>query len=111
LFKHRPLMGGVLLITASYYAINYIIGYFILLALNVDVIAVITIPIIILIGNVPITISGLGLRESVGAVCFTLLGGEGTYGFSFSLILFGIITLIPGLAGYILAMKTGISST
>ncbi|MDK2990014.1 MAG: glycosyltransferase 2 family protein [Methanoculleus sp.] len=111
LFKHRPLMGRVLLTTVSYYAINYIIGYFVLLALNVDVIAVITIPIIVLIGNVPITISGLGLRESVGALCFTLLGSEGTYGFSFSLMLFGIITLIPGLVGYILAMKTGTSST
>jgi uncharacterized protein (TIRG00374 family) len=106
LFKHKPLVGGVLLTTVSYYAINYIIGYFVLLALDVDVIAVITIPIIVLIGNIPITISGLGLRESVGTFCFVLLGIDGMYGFSFSLILFGIITLIPGLIGYVLFMRS-----
>lgn len=108
LIKHTPTMSKVVLSTACYYILSYIIGYLILLSLNIDTFAVITLPIIVLIGNVPITISGLGLRESVGALCFFLLGIDGMYGFSFSLILFGIITLIPGLVGYAMFMKSGL---
>jgi len=108
LVKHTPTMSRVVLSTICYYMLAYVIGYFILLSLNIDTFAAITLPIIVLIGNVPITISGLGLRESVGALCFTLLGIDGMYGFSFSLILFGIITLIPGLVGYVLFIKSGL---
>ncbi|GLI45421.1 lysylphosphatidylglycerol synthase transmembrane domain-containing protein [Methanoculleus bourgensis] len=110
LIKHTPTMSRVVLSTVGYYTVSYIIGYFILLSLCIDTFATVTLPIIVLIGNVPITISGLGLRESVGALCFVLLGIDGMYGFSFSLILFVIITLVPGLVGYALCMKPGYSS-
>jgi len=92
-------------ITILYYTINYIVGYFLLLALNTDPSAAITLPIIILMGNIPITISGLGVRESIGAFCFMLLGLDAAYGISFSFMLFLVITLIPGLFGYLLTVR------
>ena len=104
-------MSKTVLSTVWYYTLSYVIGYLILLSLNIDTFAVITLPIIVLIGNMPITISGLGLRESVAALCFVLLGIDGMYGFSFSLIQFGIITLIPGLVGYGLFIKSGLHNT
>lgn len=92
-------------ITLLYYSTNYAVGCLLLLALNTDPAAAITLPIIILMGNIPITISGLGVRESIGAFCFVLLGLDASYGISFSFMLFLTVTLIPGLLGYLLTMR------
>ncbi len=99
------LLSIVILSTFSYYGIAYLLGYFLLLALNADVNAVIALPLIILMGNIPITISGLGLRESVGSYCFLQLGETAANGFAFSFLLFLTMVLIPGLFGYLLAFR------
>ncbi len=96
----------VFLLSFLYYGITYIFGIFLLLALQTRWTAVFTIPLIILMGNIPLTISGLGLRESIGALTFTLLGESAAIGFSFALLLFIFITLIPGIFGYFLALKS-----
>jgi glycosyltransferase 2 family protein len=88
-----------------YYIIAYISSFFLILSMDVDPIAVASYPIITLMGNIPLTISGVGLRESVGGVCFVLLGLEGAYGVTFSLLMFLIYVLVPGLLGYILIIN------
>ena len=107
LVKDKGVMFKVTILTICYYLIVYILATFLLLSLDVNTLAVITLPLIILLGNVPITISGLGLRESVATICFILLGENGAYGFSFSILLFLSITLLPGIFGYFLGITTG----
>ncbi|ADB58265.1 lysylphosphatidylglycerol synthase transmembrane domain-containing protein [Archaeoglobus profundus] len=101
--KGKPLLKA-LIVSFIYYLVSFVIAYFVLLALDANVYAVITLPLIILFGNIPITISGLGLRESVAGICFVLLGESATSGVSFSLLLFSIITLIPGIVGWVLTL-------
>jgi hypothetical protein len=88
-----------------YYVVALIIGFFLALSLNLDVIVVCTIPLLILVGNIPITIGGLGLRESLGALAFELLGLSAAYGVTYSLLRFIVIVIIPGFFGYYYSMK------
>ena len=99
-------MSKVALLTICYYLIAYISAFFLLLALDANTLAVISLPLIVLMGNIPITISGLGLRESVATILFILLGEEGAYGFSFSILIFLTFTLLPGVLGYFLVITT-----
>jgi glycosyltransferase 2 family protein len=101
----RCAMSKTVILAFLYYSVNYICAILILLSLGADTFLFVTLPLVILIGNVPITISGLGMRESVGVICFVLLGGSGVQGFLFSLLLFIITTLIPGIIGYALIMS------
>jgi len=96
----------VLLLSFLYYGFAYLFGICLLTALQTNWIAVLTMPLIILMGNIPLTISGLGLRESIGALTFTLLDEPAAIGFSFAFLLFIFITFIPGILGYFLAIKT-----
>lgn len=91
-------------LSICYYIVGYISALFLLLSLDINPLAVITFPIVILIGNIPITISGLGLRESVAAICFILLGESGADGVSFSLLIFVTITFLPGILGYLFVL-------
>ncbi|KAF5060669.1 Lysylphosphatidylglycerol synthase TM region [anaerobic digester metagenome] len=106
LLKNKNITAKAIFYTLSYYVVNYLIGCFILLSLGVDWTAVITLPVILILGNIPITFSGLGLRESVATLTFILLGFGGVQGFSFSLLIFFTITLIPGIIGYLLTLKS-----
>jgi uncharacterized membrane protein YbhN (UPF0104 family) len=100
-----PVVGKSVLLSILYYCICYLICFFICLSAGFNPIVLITFPIIILMGNIPITISGLGLRESVGSLLFIYLGDTAANGFVFAFLIFIIITLIPGIFGYILSMK------
>ena len=102
LLKDKGTMLKTTFLAIVYYIIAYIFAYFILLSLNMDPFAVIALPIIILMGNVPITISGLGLRESVSAACFVLMGMSGEAGISFSVLVFISMILLPGIFGYLM---------
>ena len=106
LINDKGAMSKVTLLTICYYLIAYISAFFLLLSIDVNTLAVITLPLIVLMGNIPITISGLGLRESVATILFISLGEEGAYGFSFSILLFLAFTLLPGVFGYFLAITT-----
>tara|TARA_Y100000310_G_C20700067_1_gene828942 strand:- start:3794 stop:4681 length:888 start_codon:yes stop_codon:yes gene_type:complete len=66
---------------------------------------VFSLPLLMLFGNIPITISGLGLREFVTVYCFTHLGATAELGFSFSIIWFIMTVLIPGLIGFFFILK------
>lgn len=59
-------------------------------------------PLIILLGNLPITISGLGLRELVAAKALARAGMVPELGPALSLAWFSATTLVPGLVGALL---------
>jgi len=105
LLHNYPLVGYSFFISLIYYFVAYVVGYLVILSAGFDPIVLITLPIIVLIGNIPITVSGLGLRESIGSIAFVYLGETAANGFVFSFTLFVLISLIPGLCGYFLTMK------
>jgi glycosyltransferase 2 family protein len=105
LLHNYPLMGYSFLLSLVYYGLSYVLGYLVILSAGFDPIVLITLPIIVLMGNIPITISGLGLRESIGSITFIYLGETGADGFVFAFTLFILITVIPGIFGYILMIK------
>lgn len=92
-------------ISLIYYCIAYLLGYLIIVSAGFNPVVFITLPIIVLMGNIPLTIAGIGLRESVGSVAFVYLGETAANGFVFAFLLFIFISVLPGFVGYILAMK------
>ncbi len=101
------LLIKLFILSISYYIIAILLAVLVLKSLDADVnlYLAFTLPIIVLMGNIPITISGLGLREYITIICFEILGEKPAIGFSFSIILFLLITLIPGLVGYVFMLK------
>jgi uncharacterized membrane protein YbhN (UPF0104 family) len=57
-------------------------------------------PVIPLLGNLPVALGGLGLREQVSAAVFSRFGASAATGAVFSLSLFVVVTLVPGLLGF-----------
>ncbi|AKB35858.1 hypothetical protein MSSAC_1268 [Methanosarcina siciliae C2J] len=96
---------GVLLYTfslsLSFYFVNLLVYWIILKALNpmLNNIIVFSLPIITILSNIPISISGIGVREFVSVTIFTMLNENPEYGFSFSIILYVLTILSPGLIG------------
>ena len=60
-------------------------------------------PVIPLLGNLPIAFGGLGLREQVSAALFGQFGAGAATGAAFSLLWFLTATLLPGLVGLALS--------
>ena len=89
-------LGGIV-----FYVLNFSGAYLIARDLGAagDVGVLTTFPLIILLGNLPITIGGIGLREAVAAVSFESLGLAPETGTAFSLLWFLTATLGPGLMG------------
>ncbi len=88
-----------------YYALNFAAAFLLLrdLAPAAPARLVLSFPIIPLLGNLPIAFSGLGLREHVSAALFRDIGADAAAGPAFSLLLFSVATLVPGLLGLALA--------
>lgn len=61
-------------------------------------------PVIPLLGNLPFALGGLGLREQVSASVFRQFGAGAATGAVFSLLWFGVCTLVPGLLGLLIAV-------
>jgi len=57
-------------------------------------------PVIPLLGNLPVALGGLGLREQVSAALFTRFGAGAATGAVFGLSLFVVITLLPSVLGF-----------
>lgn len=88
-----------------YYAFNFAAAFLLLRDLVPAAPArlLLSFPIIPLLGNLPIAFSGLGLREQVSAALFHGIGAGAAVGPAFSLLLFTVATLVPGLLGLALA--------
>ncbi len=93
--------------TIWFYIVVMVISICILRSFDprMDISIVFFVPVIILVANVPITISGLGLREYAAVLCFTAVSGDATLGFTFSITLFIATTVIPGIIGYLIHLK------
>ncbi len=61
-------------------------------------------PVIPLLGNLPIAFGGLGLREQVSAAVFGRFGADAATGAAFSLLWFATATLVPGLLGLLFSL-------
>ncbi len=105
MIKNKNIMFKTFILAFCYYFVNYIAAIFLLASLDIVPSVVVVLPLVILMGNIPLTISGLGLRESVGAICFIMIGESGAHGVSFSVLFFITVTLLPGIAGYFLTMS------
>ena len=93
--------------TLCFYIVLMIISICILRSFDprMELSIVFFVPVIILVANIPVTISGLGLREYAAILCFTTVNQPTAIGFAFSLTLFTITSLFPGIIGYILHLN------
>lgn len=91
----------VFLFSLSYYVLNLFVCWILLNAINpmLNNLIVFSLPIIVLLSNIPISISGLGVREFVTVTIFTTLNEAPAYGFLFSIALYVLTILMPGLIG------------
>lgn len=107
IMNDTKLLLKLIILSICYYIVALILAVISLKALspNVNFYTAFVYPLIVLIGNLPLTISGLGLREYVTIICFEILGEDPEIGFSFSILLFVFTTLIPGFIGYMLICK------
>jgi hypothetical protein len=97
---HRALLAGL-----AYYVLTFAGAWFLLRELEPGAPAILALsfPIIPLLGNLPIAFGGLGLREQVSASLFRSVGAVAAAGPVFSLVWFGVATLVPGLVGLALS--------
>ena len=117
IMKNRKTLFLVFIFSLSYYMVNLCVYWLILKAINplLNNLIVFSLPIIVLLSNIPISISGLGVREFVSVTIFTMLNESSAYGFSFSLMLYILTILMPGIVGIlwhyidkaIVILKTG----
>jgi hypothetical protein len=107
LLKARSELLCCFLLTLIFDCLAIVAALLVILALNkgVSPILALSMPIIALFGNIPISISGIGVRESVSVIVFSSRGVPAAYGFSFSLLIFLTTVLVPGIAGYFLTIK------
>src|SRR3989344_301974 len=103
----RKHLSKILMLTLLNFTISFIVAFVILKSLDfsANYLLIFSLPIIILFSNIPITISGTGLREFITVYSFTQLGAVPELGFSFSLILFLTTILLPGLIGFFLILR------
>lgn len=96
------LLIKIFFLSFLYYGITFILAAIVLMSLNpsLNLLLIFSLPIIILVGNAPITVSGLGLREFAAVIAFGAVEVNESYGFSFTMILFLLVTLLPALIGY-----------
>ena len=83
LIHNYRLVGFSFGISLVYYGVAYLLGYLITVSAGFDPVVSITLPLIVLMGNIPLTIAGIGLRESIGSVAFIYLGETAADGFVF----------------------------
>ncbi len=105
LHDRRALLSS-LGMTLAYYILNIVVFWLVLRAISpaIDPLISLSLPLIIIMGNVPVSISGLGVRELVSVAVFSVYNESAAYGFSASLVMYALTTLLPGLVGSALSM-------
>ena len=109
----RLLRGGLsassMLWSCFFYLFMYAVGGLLLrdLAPETSVGLLVGLPVIPLLGNLPVALGGLGLREQVSAAVFGQFGAGAAAGAAFSLLLFTTMTLVPALLGFVASSLAG----
>lgn len=94
----------MLIPTILYYTNCFIIAYWLLKAIDAALPAylIFSFPLIILIGNLPISFSGIGVREGITGIIFGIAKFDPAYGVTYGMLLFLMATVLPGLIGGVL---------
>ncbi len=105
--ENKKVLFSVFTLTLGYYLVNIIVYWIIIKSLSsaLNSILAFSLPINIVLGNFPISISGFGVREFVSVMIFNLMNESSTYGFSCSVILCFLTLLSPALFGFLLTLK------
>jgi uncharacterized membrane protein YbhN (UPF0104 family) len=99
----RPLLATIPLTVATF-VVNYVQGWLIAHALGLEIglyDVTCLIAIASLLGLLPLSVSGVGVREAFFAVVFPFLGLSPEAGVSFGLLVFVVIYLAIVLAGFV----------
>ncbi|OEU43592.1 TIGR00374 family protein [Methanosarcina sp. Ant1] len=107
IIENKKVLLSVFSLTLVYYFVSMIVYWIVIKSLSpaLDSVLAFSLPIIVVLGNFPISISGFGLREFVSVTIFNLLNESSVYGFSCSVILCFLTTLSPALFGFLLTLK------
>lgn len=105
--RNKRVLFSVFLLTFGYYALNLLVYWIVIKALSPALNGILTfsLPIIVVLGNFPISISGFGVREFVSVTIFNSLNESAAYGFSCPVILYFLTSLSPALFGFLLTLR------
>jgi len=99
-----PRLMGPVLVTFAAFMLNYVQSWLVAQAFGIDL-AFIDVAALVasssFLSLLPISISGVGVRESFFALVFPALGFAGTLGIAFGLGVFGVIYLPTLLVGFV----------
>lgn len=103
----KKVLFSVFSLTLGYYFVNIFVYWIIIKSLSsaLNSILAFSLPINIVLGNFPISISGFGVREFVSVMIFNLMNEDAAYGFSCSVVLCFLTLLSPALFGFLLTLK------
>jgi glycosyltransferase 2 family protein len=103
----KKVLFSVFSLTLGYYLVNLIVYWIVIKSLSpaLNSILAFSLPINIVLGNFPISISGFGVREFVSVMIFNLMNEDAAYGFSCSVVLCFLTLLSPALFGFLLTLK------
>ncbi len=108
-YRHEPLvLIKALIISLVFYLFSVISVYLAAKALGIDIpleIVLIVVPLVIVVGMLPITLNGLGLNESSYVFFFSLFGVSASAAFSIALLIRFRILLTAVLGGGIFACE------
>lgn len=104
---NKKVTFSVFSLTLGYYLLNLFVYWIVIKSLNPALNSLLTfsLPIIVVLGNFPISISGFGVREFVSVTIFKLLNESSAYGFSCSVVLYFLTSLLPAVFGFMLTLR------
>ncbi|WP_048155350.1 lysylphosphatidylglycerol synthase transmembrane domain-containing protein [Methanosarcina sp. Kolksee] len=104
---NKKAIFSVSALTLGYYLLNLFVYWIVIKSLNPSLNSLLTfsLPIVVVLGNFPISISGFGVREFVSVTIFKLLNESSAYGFSCSIVLYFLTTLLPAIFGFMLTLR------
>ena len=105
--ENKKAIFSVSAFTLGYYLLNLFVYWIVIKSLNPALNSLLTfsLPIVVVLGNFPISISGFGVREFVSVTIFKLLNESSAYGFSCSIVLYLFTTLLPAVFGFMLTLR------
>ena len=94
-------------LTLGYYILNMIVYWIVIKSLSpaLNNILTFSLPIIVILGNFPISISGFGVREFASVTIFQMLNENSAYGFTCPVVLYLLTSLSPALLGFLFTLR------
>ena len=95
IMKDKKLLISTFLFATLYHSLNMVLYFIVLKSIDSSLpwILSLSLPILTIFGNLPITLSGLGLREGIAVLIFRNFGLDPSTGFTFSLLVFSVVSL------------------